>query len=126
MTTAADLTPEELAEFRAAARKRYRAEQEALVKREQAARGLAVRAATTLREQFGVERIALFGSLVHPGCFTRWSDVDVAAWGIRAEDTLRAMEVVADLSAEIAVNLVDVAACRASLRRVIEAEGEPL
>ena len=68
----------------------------------------------------------LFGSLIHPGCFTEWSDVDVAATGIDPRDTLRAMEEVNDLSREIDVNLVDLAACKASLRAVVEREGVPL
>ena len=68
----------------------------------------------------------LFGSLIHPGCFTPWSDVDVAATGIDPCDTLRAMEEVDDLSTEIDVNLVDLAACKPSIRAVVEFEGVPL
>jgi predicted nucleotidyltransferase len=68
----------------------------------------------------------VFGSLIHPGCFTRWSDVDLAARGLTPRDTLRAMEVVRDLSVEIPVNLVDLGACSESLRRVVEHEGQPL
>ncbi|WP_412709816.1 hypothetical protein [Atrimonas thermophila] len=33
----------------------------------------------------------LFGSLVHEECFTLWSDVDLAVWGLRPEDTFKAM-----------------------------------
>jgi predicted nucleotidyltransferase len=67
-----------------------------------------------------------FGSLVHEGCFTPWSDVDIAAWGIPLEDTFRAIGVVMDMSSEIEVNLVDVAACSPSLRAMIEREGVEL
>jgi predicted nucleotidyltransferase len=76
-----------------------------------------------LRRQFGVERVVVFGSLVHPGSFTPWSDVDIAAWGLRPDDTFRAIGVAMDVAPEIAVNLVDVGTCRASLLGVIEAEG---
>ena len=126
MSTARDLTPEELAEYRSAASRRHRAEQAALVVREREARQLARLAAELLRDEFGAERVLLFGSLVHPGCFTEWSDVDVAAAGLAPADTLRAMEQVPGLSAAIEVNLVDLAACSASLRRAIEREGVPL
>ena len=67
-----------------------------------------------------------FGSLVHEGWFTPWSDVDIAAWGIQPKDTFRAIGVVMDVSREIEVNLVDVGACSPSLRAAIEREGVEL
>jgi predicted nucleotidyltransferase len=126
MTTASELTAEQLDSYRVAARRRHEAEQRALARREQLAWELARRAATLLRDEFRADRVVVFGSIIHPGCFTAWSDVDVAAWGLDSRDTLRAMEAVSDLSQEIPVNLVDVAACSASLRSVIEQEGQPL
>jgi len=68
----------------------------------------------------------VFGSLVHEECFTPWSDVDVAAWGIRPEDTFRAIGAVLDIDDEIEVNLVDMGACPEWLRSVIEREGVDL
>ena len=126
MANARDVTPEDMARYRETARRRHRAEQAALVVRERHAWELARRAAELLREQFHAERVLLFGSLIHPGCFTPWSDVDVAATGIDPCDTLRAMEEVHDLSTEIDVNLVDLAACKPSIRAVVEREGVPL
>jgi uncharacterized protein len=81
---------------------------------------------SALRQQFGATLVVVFGSLVHPGSFTPWSDVDIAAWALRPEDTFRAIGVAMDLDAEIPVNLVDVNACKASVLRVIEQEGVPL
>jgi predicted nucleotidyltransferase len=80
-------------------------------------------AAEKLRQQFLVTRVVVFGSLVHEGCFTRWSDVDIAAWGIPPEDTFRAVGVVMDTSDEFVINLVDVNIARPSLLGVIEQEG---
>jgi predicted nucleotidyltransferase len=114
-----------LAEFRDAARRRHQQEQRALALKERRAWELARSAAALLREQFHVERIAVFGSLVHPGCFTAWSDVDLAAWGLQPADTLRAMGLTMDIEDEIAVN-IDVATCSPSLLRMIEQEGVPL
>ncbi len=126
MTNARDVTPEQMAAYRETARRRHRAEQAALVDRERHARELARRAATLLRERFHAERVYLFGSLIHPGCFTPWSDVDVAATGLDPADTLRAMEEVHDLSPEIDVNLVDLARCKPYIREAVDREGVPL
>ncbi|HEY7033927.1 MAG TPA: hypothetical protein VH482_21495 [Thermomicrobiales bacterium] len=123
MAIAGELSPDALAGYRDGARRRQEAEQRALAAREHQAWVLARQAADLLREQFQVERVAVFGSLVHPGCFTAWSDVDVAAWGLRPADTFRAIGLVMDLGGAIAVNLVDVGTCTASLLRVIETEG---
>ena len=126
MAAAGEITDEELACYRAAARRRHRAEQAALGDRERHAWGLARQAAALLRERFHAERVLVFGSLIHPGCFTEWSDVDVAADGIDSADTLRAMEEVQDLSRSIPVHLVDLAACSHSLREVVDREGVPV
>lgn len=126
MATAHELTAEKLAEYRAAARRRHDAERVTLALREQHAWELARQAATLLRERFGADRVLVFGSLIHAGCFTPWSDVDIAADGIEARDTLRAMEQVSELSREIPVHLADLAACSASLRTVVEQEGVAL
>ena len=126
MATASDITPEQMAAYRAGALRRQERERQALRERERRAWELARQAAAALREQFGVSRVVVFGSLVHPGWFTPWSDVDIAAWGIRPEDTFRAIGVAMDLDAEIPVNLVDVGACSASLLHTIERDGVPL
>lgn len=115
-----------MAAYREGARRRREAEDKALTAREARAWELARLAAAALREQFAAERVVVFGSLVHPGCFTPWSEVDIAAWGLHPDETFRAIGVVMDTDSEIAVNLVDVGACKASLLRVIEEEGVPL
>jgi predicted nucleotidyltransferase len=126
MATARELTAEQFEAYRLGARRRVEADLLALAARERQARRLAEQAAALLRDEFHADRVLLFGSLIHPGCYTAWSDVDVAASGIDPRDTLRAMEAVGNLSREIPVNLVDMTACSASLRRRIEAEGVPL
>jgi predicted nucleotidyltransferase len=123
MPDARDITPEQMAGYREGARRRLEAERRALVAREARAWELARQAADALRRRFGVTRVVVFGSLVHPGSFTPWSDFDIAAWGIKPEDTFRAIGVAMDIGDEIEVNLVDVGACRASILEVIEREG---
>ncbi|MCL0094223.1 nucleotidyltransferase domain-containing protein [Dehalococcoidia bacterium] len=118
--TAAELTVEELEVYRRAARRRkWREPQE----RRRRAWVLARRAADLLRERFRARRVVVFGSLVHEACFTPWSDVDLAAWGLRPEDTFRALGAVQYLDADIEVNLIDVATCSPSLLAAIELEG---
>lgn len=126
MTTPTELTAEELEAYRAGARSRHERELRELAQREERAWELARRAATLLREQFRATRVAVFGSLVHPGFFTPWSDVDVAAWGIRLEDTFRAIGAVIDLDSEIEINLADVNACPAALLAAIERDSVDL
>jgi len=119
-------TLEEMLVYKATARARHQKDLQALVRRQKRAWELAQRAANLLREQFGVTRVKVFGSLVHEGCFTPWSDVDLAAWDIQPQDTFRAMGEVADLDQEIEVNLVDVNVCRPELLTSIEREGVDL
>ncbi|MFQ5341947.1 MAG: nucleotidyltransferase family protein [Anaerolineae bacterium] len=126
MPTALDVTPEEMAVYRATARRRWEREQQELARRRERAWELARRAARLLKEEFGVSRVVAFGSLIREGHFTRWSDVDIAAWEIRPQDTFRAIGAVLDLDAEIEINLVDVDMCRPSLLAIIEQEGVEL
>lgn len=118
-----DVTQEEMTAYRATARRRRQQEQDQLRRRRERAWQAAKRAAALLKEQFGVTRVAVFGSLIRQDCFTRWSDVDIAAWGIAPVDTFRAMSAIEELDGEIELNLVDVAACRPSLRTAIERDG---
>jgi len=83
-------------------------------------------AAQVLRDRFGATRVVVFGSLAQPKGFTRWSDVDLAAWGLAPRDTFRAMNAVADVQREIEMNLVDVGTCPAELLAEIERQGVDL
>lgn len=79
-----------------------------------------------LREQYGADRVAAFGSLVHRDWFSKTSDVDLAVWGLESEDYFVAVAKLQDLSPEFQVDLVAVEHCRPELRAVIMNEGEPL
>lgn len=113
-------------EYRAGARRRHGEEQRALAARVERAWDIARKAAAELRRTFGIERVMLFGSLVHPGRFSAWSDIDIAAWGLHPRETFRALGVATDCDREIMVNLVDMGACKPALREVIEREGIPI
>ena len=121
-----NLSPEKLAIYRATAHKRRQQDKAELNRRREKAWQIARQAAQLLREQFKVSKVVAFGSLTRESSFTRWSDVDIAAWGIDPEDTFRAIGAVMDLGAEIPVNLVDVNTVRPSLLVAIERDGVEL
>ena len=80
--------------------------------------------ATLLRQRFDAKKIKIFGSLVDKSSYTRWSDIDLAAWGIAPRQFHRAFEAVNDLSPDIKVDLVDPPRCGSpALVQIIEAEG---
>ncbi|MGB9792774.1 MAG: nucleotidyltransferase family protein [Thermacetogeniaceae bacterium] len=87
---------------------------------------VAVRAAAILKERYGAKKVVVFGSLVDRSRFTRWSDVDLAAWGIPDERFYAAVGAVTGISEKFKVDLLDPEDCRASLRRAIESEGVEL
>ncbi|ANV91097.1 hypothetical protein AWQ24_10880 [Picosynechococcus sp. PCC 8807] len=68
---------------------------------------LAKQAAIILKEKFNASKVALFGSILDLETF-KWSDIDIAAWGLEPSETLLAMDTVQSLSDEIEINLVDI------------------
>lgn len=122
MPTTLDLTPEQIAEYRAHAQKRRRQEQPEVEQRRQQAWEAARKAARLLRRQFNAKRVAVFGSLARETGFNRWSDVDIAVWGLAPEDTFRAIGAVMDLDTAVPVNLVDVNTARPALVAAINRE----
>lgn len=77
-----------------------------------------------VHNQFGATRVVVFGSLANRDTFTRWSDIDLAVWGIAPERFYEAVATLNDFSPEIKVDLVDPERCgSAVLRQIIEEEG---
>ena len=124
--TAADVTVDELDAFRRRWRERARHTDPGRQARLAHAQGVARRAAAVLREQFGATRVVLFGSCLREEWLTAWSDVDVAAWGIRPDETFHAMGAVRSLDPIMEVNLIDVAVCSPALLTAIETEGQEI
>lgn len=123
MPTTLDLTPEQIARYRAHAQERRRREQPEIERRRQHAWQAAREAAELLKQEFDATRVVVFGSLARETGFTRWSDVDIAAWGLAPEDTFRAIGAIMDMETAVPVNLVDVNTARPSLLAAIEREG---
>lgn len=123
MKTAAQLTRKEIEAYRRSFRKAREQESLELHQRRERAWSLARQAGEILKERYEVSRVVVFGSLAGKHMFTMWSDVDLAAWGLRPEDTFRAMGEIYYLDEEIVVNLVDVNTARPSIINTIEKDG---
>lgn len=104
--TVGELTPAELEFYRQALRKRKRVKRQA-PERLKRARKVARKAAKILKEQFGVEKVVLFGSTVQPSLFHIRSDVDLAVWGLDEYKCFRAVGVLQSLNPEIGVDLIE-------------------
>ena len=121
-TPVLNLSPDRLAQYRRTAISRQKIRMTKVKVRMKKAWKLARKAAKILREQYHAQRVVVFGSLLHEARFTQWSDVDIAAWGIPPEQTLRAIGAVMDLNSSLEINLVDVNICSSSLLKAIEQE----
>jgi len=121
-----DMSAVDLERYRAFAQARLRSERARCEARRQRAWRLARRAAELLKAEFGVHKVAVFGSLIRPDRFTQWSDVDLAAWGLTAANWLKASAAVRALDSDIELNVVDVTACSPDLLAAIERDGVPL
>ena len=116
-------TPTQLARYRQSAERREAQNAPLEAERRQTAWEVAATVAARLRSEFAVTRVVVFGSLARESGFTQWSDIDIAVWGLRLEDTFRALGVAWDLSDQFKINLVDVNCCKESWLAEIEKTG---
>ena len=65
------------------------------------------RIAAMLYDEFSATKVAVFGSLAEQDWFSKWSDIDIAVWGIPKEQYLRASSRSSDISGLFKVDLVD-------------------
>ncbi len=63
-------------------------------------------AAATLKEEFGANRVVLFGSMLDHQHMTWHSDIDLAVWGIETNHYLRA-GAVAERGHHFSIDLID-------------------
>ena len=77
--------------------------------RERQQKGLSVarECARILKQQFKVERVVLFGSLLDPECMWWGSDIDLAVWGLPEEDLFKAGAAI-EHGHDFAIDLVEV------------------
>lgn len=123
--TALDLTAEERVQYQPAqaVERRQKQTEEVMQTRWDQMQQLARLAAQILKEEYGAERVVLFGSGTHPNAITHWSDIDLAAWGIPAQRYFAAVAAVTSLSEEFRIDLIDPESCSQSLLTTIEKDG---
>lgn len=119
----AKIPAEKMAAYRATARRRRQQEKQQLAHRRQRAWEVARQASQLLKEQFGVKRVVLFGSVLFPERFHQRSNVDLAVWGLDERVYYRAVACLLNLDPALAVNLVEAELASPALLAIIEREG---
>lgn len=117
------ITAEKLVLYRTTVRYRWAQEQQQLTPRHGQAWVVARQATTLLRERFGVNRVVVFGSLVHGHLFHSQSDVDMAVWGLDERKYYRVVAQLLTLDPAIKIDLVMAENVPAVLLSSIETEG---
>jgi len=117
--TVLELTPEELKKYNPQ-RRRHRHWPKRL--RERAWKA-AREAARVLRDEFGAQRVVVFGSLAHQLWYSPHSDIDIAAWGIAPEKFFRAAASVDRVVKDFRIDVLDPDDCRPAVRQEIEEDG---
>ena len=99
------ITPDQLAACRKQLEQRWKSRKayETLLKR---AWHAAYEVATLLYDEFGATKVAVFGSLAEPLCFTKSSDIDIAVWGLTDKEHTRANDKVMDVITEFKVDMI--------------------
>jgi predicted nucleotidyltransferase len=118
-----ELSSAEMERYVQTARARSLAHQRRLSMRRARAWEVAYRAATLLKEQFGVTQVAVFGSLSQPGLFHERSDLDLAVWGLDERDYYRAVACLLSIDPAIEVDLVEAERAGPALQAAILREG---
>ena len=123
--TAKDLSPEELAEYsrRLDAHFRNRKVDAALLQR---AWQTAHQVANVLYEDFGATQVAVFGSLAQQNWFSKWSDIDIAVWGLSGNTYLDALWETRNFSPEFKIDLVNFDSAKGRFRDRIQSQAIPI
>lgn len=124
--TALSLTPKEIAAYRHTASLAKPKKRGSVSTRRRRAWQVARKAAKILETDFGVKKIVVFGSLLHPGLFHDRSDVDLAVWGLTGRDYYRAVSILLDIEPSIIVDLIAFEDARPALQTVILRDGREL
>lgn len=121
-----EISAEQMAVYRATARQRRQQKEETLALRYRRAWEVAQQAATILREQFGAQRVVIFGSALWSKRFHQHSDVDLAVWGLDEKVFYRAVTCLLDIDPTIPIDLVEAEFAPPAWLRTIEQEGVAL
>lgn len=115
----------QLAQYRATARQRQVAHDQRQAQRQRQGWQVARQAARVLKQQFGVQQVCLFGSMLDVQRVRPESDIDLAVAGLADDRYLEAVAQLLDLSA-FAVDVVQMEHAKPRLREIIEQQGVEL
>ena len=103
--TAKEMSPEKLASCRKQLERRWKSRKvdETLLEH---AWQVAYKVATLLYDEFGATQVAVFGSLTEPMWFTKWSDIDIAVWGLSEDGYLDAIGKTISFDQEFKIDLI--------------------
>lgn len=118
-----DLTLEQIAQYRKTAKRRQAENTGQESQRRKDAWAVAHAVADMLRTKFAASKVVVFGSLARESGFTKWSDIDVAVWGLEIKDTFKAIGAAWDMGGEFEINLIDVNCCKSAVLAEIEEYG---
>ena len=118
-----EVSAEQIKVYRTTARRRKEAKARRLSHRRDRALRVADEAATILKQQFGVERVVAFGSILSPERFHEHSDIDLAVWKLAEEHHYRAVGILLGLDPEFSVDLIRAESAPSGLLAVVERDG---
>ncbi|GAB4146266.1 MAG: hypothetical protein Fur0046_24150 [Cyanobacteria bacterium J069] len=119
-------TADEMAAYRATARKRQQQRRDRLHQRHQLGLSVAQQAAECLKQEFHAERVVLFGSMRSPEKVHERSDVDLAVWGLNPRDYFRAVGELLAIDPDMPIDLVEAESASPRILAEIEAIGVDL
>jgi predicted nucleotidyltransferase len=120
-----ELSPEELAQYRATVRRRQAEQEQQQQARQQRGWQVAREAAQVLKQEFGAQQVWLFGSLLDVQRVRAESDIDLAIAGLPDDRYLAAVARLLDLS-DFSVDLVQLEHASPRIRQMIEQKGVEL
>lgn len=124
--TIGSLASADLKRYRKSLKNRLAITQSQVSTRFKKADEVASRAAHLLKDEFGVKKVLMFGSLVHPPLFHIHSDVDLAVWGLAGKEYYRAVGILQGLDPEIGVDLIAFEDASTSMQETILRDGKEL
>jgi uncharacterized protein len=80
-------------------------------------------AADFLRTKYNTNKVFIFGSLADINYFNKWSDIDLAVYGIHPHSFYKAVADVINFSQEFEIDLIDLNDCKQEIRDSVESYG---
>ena len=98
---------EQMAQYRASARRRAEQRRQQQLTRYHRGREVAKTAARLLKDTWSANKVVLFGSMLTPEKVHGRSDIDLAVWGLPAADYLKALSALLDIDPDFSIDLIE-------------------